>query len=503
MHIQAVVSRANKRANLLETEDFDVVFESQLPNDIRDFLVPLFNGSGVSLQDLERIANAPQHHRISAPRTPVPKVMVAPPKDANETSVVYFLCYLAAALVGKALVVHDIQTRRHTDEAPDIAITRNNHLPRFVLTANFVFEAKIDDKFGDEDHILQAARYAVEVCRVFSYSSSFVVLASQRRVQFIKATREGEALRLYQSKVYELSMHQRRPSEGILALRAFIQQAVDSMTAFELPPLQRVSNDSEMLTLDAENLQLLVCKGGSMVYALNADRGAVLKRVHSAESFQRELEAMKAISSHANVAGLVAFETRTRYLLIDPLGDFNLGRCELVVQELPLDQLKGRFAGLLDGLKHAHTQGWLHRDIRPENIIFCRTSGELVLIDFGLAVPAPTYESNSFSGYLKFAAEAHLDQMINNSEKPFKWDATTDINALFRVAVYVQHGSALDWWFEQFSQATVDEDTTIANRQLKAFFNYRRDHFSESRYKSLDAAFSHLQPTVEVDEELG
>lgn len=88
--VEAIVSSANKRMNLLDREHFDIDFERKIPKEIQDFLVPLFTCKGVCLQDLEMIALKPKHHHINELKTKVPEVMVVPPKDANETLVVYF-----------------------------------------------------------------------------------------------------------------------------------------------------------------------------------------------------------------------------------------------------------------------------------------------------------------------------------------------------------------------------------------------------------------------------
>src|SRR6185295_481016 len=42
------------------------------------------------------------------------------------------------------------------------------------------------------------------------------------------------------------------------------------------------------------------------------------------------------------------------------------------------------FAGVADGLHHAHQKGIVHRDIKPSNLIFDR-EGRLRVLDFGLA----------------------------------------------------------------------------------------------------------------------
>ena len=40
---------------------------------------------------------------------------------------------------------------------------------------------------------------------------------------------------------------------------------------------------------------------------------------------------------------------------------------------------------LLESCIHIHKKGIIHRDIKPDNILINQTTGELKLIDFGLA----------------------------------------------------------------------------------------------------------------------
>jgi class 3 adenylate cyclase len=50
----------------------------------------------------------------------------------------------------------------------------------------------------------------------------------------------------------------------------------------------------------------------------------------------------------------------------------------------PIDSLKAIVGPLLDGMQKVHEAGFLHRDIKPDNI-FVRSAGDPVLIDFGSA----------------------------------------------------------------------------------------------------------------------
>jgi len=63
------------------------------------------------------------------------------------------------------------------------------------------------------------------------------------------------------------------------------------------------------------------------------------------------------------------------------------------------EKLKALLAPLLDGLSAVHATGFLHRDIKPDNI-FIRANGSPVLIDFGAARQAMGGETKSLTSIL-------------------------------------------------------------------------------------------------------
>ena len=480
--LQVVVGSASKRAAHLPAAPLEVEAKaSELSKDTMNILAKLFSGAGVTLDDLSKVANPPIHHQIENKKAPVPERVSVPGVDAKEVYIVYFLCYLAAALVGKELIVHDIQTRRHTrqDGAPDMAVTKTGDLPRYALTANFVFEVKKPEEFGSDDHILQAARYAMAMCAGFSYTQGFVVLASQSKIKFMKVARAGTEWLVSMSKGYELSLHQDTPSEGVFALRTFLLEAAENMTAARLPALKNALVPGEVMPLDVNDLSLLVFKTGSIVYShVTAASSGILKKVASEVPFQTELQALIAVGSTPNVANLLGFNTNERYMLISPRGDFTVSAlrfCDWKAIFGGTREYLQMFKDLLGGLEHVHSLGWIHRDIRPENIIYCGSAHKLVLIDFGLAVQGASHVSATFSGYLKFGAEEHICQHLNEEHlRCFTWNASTDKNALVLVAAFVSwvpQSRELDHCYDSYLTAE-DDDAKI--QALREFLSVRK-----------------------------
>jgi eukaryotic-like serine/threonine-protein kinase len=68
--------------------------------------------------------------------------------------------------------------------------------------------------------------------------------------------------------------------------------------------------------------------------------------------------------------------------------------------ELLAPQVQECIRGCAEGLAYFHSQGWIHRDIKPDNVLM-NNAGEVKLIDFALAVRRKTGLARLFAGKSK------------------------------------------------------------------------------------------------------
>ncbi len=120
--------------------------------------------------------------------------------------------------------------------------------------------------------------------------------------------------------------------------------------------------------------------------------GVVLPRGHGAEAFQAGLERFvdeaRALANfrHPNIVRVLRHLRSHGTACI--VMEYERGEplTHWVARHQPLDEaaLMGLMLPLLDGLAQVHAAGFLHRDIKPDNI-YVRSDGQPVLLDFGAA----------------------------------------------------------------------------------------------------------------------
>lgn len=101
------------------------------------------------------------------------------------------------------------------------------------------------------------------------------------------------------------------------------------------------------------------------------------------ERFEKEVRAAAALS-HPNIVTLFEFGHEPPYhyytMQLLPGGDLR----ERMRQSMPLTEAMKAIRGVAEAFNHAHKRGFVHRDVKPENILFDE-EGTPVLTDFGIA----------------------------------------------------------------------------------------------------------------------
>jgi serine/threonine protein kinase len=144
------------------------------------------------------------------------------------------------------------------------------------------------------------------------------------------------------------------------------------------------------------------------------------------ESFQREILAQSKLNHTNLVRALDAgFDGNVYYLVSEYIPGKNLR--QLIRQEgpLPTDRAAWLIAQAAAGLGHAHRNGWIHRDVKPSNILVT-PEGNAKLSDLGLAGPLTNGDDqtldpcfNTIAGTADYLCP---DQVRNPREPTPLWD---------------------------------------------------------------------------------
>jgi serine/threonine-protein kinase len=101
--------------------------------------------------------------------------------------------------------------------------------------------------------------------------------------------------------------------------------------------------------------------------------------------FEREAEVLSKLGQHSQIPLLLAYFSQGEdfYLIQEYIPGLTLSHLVRQHGVLNENQVKRVLGQILPVLEYIHSQGVIHRDIKPHNIIRREYDGELVLIDFG------------------------------------------------------------------------------------------------------------------------
>ncbi|MBN1660481.1 MAG: serine/threonine protein kinase [Anaerolineae bacterium] len=123
--------------------------------------------------------------------------------------------------------------------------------------------------------------------------------------------------------------------------------------------------------------------------AIKVLRSDLVEETEFLARFQREARAVAGLR-HPNIVQVFDFDAREDiyYMVMELLEGDTLHRrlddYRAREERMPLGEALRIVLDVLDGLEYAHSEGMIHRDVKPANILLTR-KGEAVLTDFGIA----------------------------------------------------------------------------------------------------------------------
>ncbi|KAI9666978.1 MAG: putative serine/threonine-protein kinase iks1 [Alyxoria varia] len=167
-------------------------------------------------------------------------------------------------------------------------------------------------------------------------------------------------------------------------------------------------------------------------------------------------------------------------------------------KRLPLDEIYTFFKGITAGLAHLHSNGYVHRDLKPQNCLLHRAAGTLrVLVsDFGemQKADAPRNSSTGYTGTISFAAPEVLRRDEQGNFGAFT--AKSDVFSLGMIVYFMCFGrlpyQSADLWNES-------EDLTQLRHEVVDWKGLREER--KERPDLPDQLYNYLQLLLSYDPE--
>lgn len=147
------------------------------------------------------------------------------------------------------------------------------------------------------------------------------------------------------------------------------------------------------------------------------------------ERFKREASIMMDIS-HPNIVHMYDYfqEGGSSYIVMEYIDGYSLSELIHRYKQIPVYLAAYIILKIAEGLKYAHSEGVVHRDIKPGNVLLSST-GEIKLTDFGIAFRPENHESENVTkqGTILGTPAYMSPQQIKSSKDA---DACSDLYSL-------------------------------------------------------------------------
>jgi len=178
---------------------------------------------------------------------------------------------------------------------------------------------------------------------------------------------------------------------------------------------------------------------------VNDNREVALKVGRSGSVTDYEVHVMRTLQVNPGFPKI--YETKLlgnkRYVAMELLGPSVYEAYRAAGRQMNGQKLTNILLKALDRLQSMHQLNFIHRDIKPHNLVFGLDSKEIYLIDFGLAKP-PSYTSNFLKGNKSSKIVGSARFLSLNGHTTPDHSAGDDIESLIYTGLYLMKGS-LPW----------------------------------------------------------
>lgn len=210
--------------------------------------------------------------------------------------------------------------------------------------------------------------------------------------------------------------------------------------------------------------------------------------------FVGEAESLEKLGNHDQIPRLLAyFERDQDFYLVQELIDGHPLSTEMPLgQRWDESQVLSLLQDLLHVLEFVHSQGVIHRDIKPDNIIRRKQDGKLVLIDFG-AMKQVQMHQTSASGQVSVTVAIGTPGYMPTEQSSGKPRASSDLYALGMVAIQALTGLLPVQLREDEDGEAVWQDQAEVSDSLAAILTKMVRHYFKHRYQSASEVLQALK----------
>ncbi|KRX06754.1 Protein kinase-like domain [Pseudocohnilembus persalinus] len=203
------------------------------------------------------------------------------------------------------------------------------------------------------------------------------------------------------------------------------------------------------------------------------DRQVLLKEgINTIKALQNEIEIMRQLSGHRNILELFeTFETNQHYYIVTKV--LSGGSLEQLIRkkkQLTLQNIQYIIKQILQGLDYMHSKGIMHRDIKPDNILFKRndSSFDLVIADLGFS---QSLDINQEALYIKCGTPGFVAPEIwQSNDIALSYNEKCDIFSLGVIAYILLLG------YNPFYSKNIRE---LIQKNESGFIDFEQDIFQK------------------------